>query len=157
MSSLQSIRRFLIPQHLVDQTAQALRRAGKEGYELFVLWTGVARDQTLQVRTCHVPRQTSRKTRRGLLVRVDGQALHELNVWLYEHGEILAAQVHAHPTDAYHSDTDDEFPIVTSLGGLSLVVADFARHGVLTPQSAAYRLSTSGWVPVALDTIRVTS
>jgi hypothetical protein len=156
LSTLQSVRRFLIAQHLVDETGRALRHAGEEGYELFVLWTGCVRGDVLQVRTCHVPRQTSRKTRRGLLVRVDGQALHELNVWLYEHGEVLGAQVHAHPTDAYHSDTDDEFPIVTSLGGLSLVVADFARDGVLTSQSAAYRLEPSGWEPVALDTIEVT-
>jgi hypothetical protein len=155
VSTLQSIRHFHIPQHLVDETGRALRRAGQDGYELFVLWTGVVSGDTFDVCTCHVPRQTSRKTRRGLLVRVDGQALHELNVWLYEHGQVLAAQVHAHPTDAYHSDTDDEFPIVTSLGGLSLVVADFARDGVLTSQSAAYRLSCHGWQPVGLDTIRV--
>jgi len=24
---------------------------------------------------------------------------------------------HAHPTDAFHSETDDSFPIVTTLGG----------------------------------------
>jgi hypothetical protein len=89
------------------------------------------------------------------MVRVEGQALHELNLWLYEHNEVLAAQVHAHPTHAFHSDTDDTFPIVTALGGLSLVVPDFARRGVLTAGSAAFRLSRSGWDAVALDAIRV--
>jgi hypothetical protein len=153
--SLQSIRHFLVTEELLEQTGRALRDAGSEGYELFVLWTGVVlRGDTFQIKTWHVPAQTSRKTRNGLLVRVDGQALHELNVWLYEHGEVLAAQVHAHPTGAFHSDTDDAFPIVTAVGGLSLVVPDFARHGVLIPRSAAYRLDAEGWKRVDLDTIR---
>ena len=155
MSTLERIQRFSVSRDLLAQTERALRRAGAEGYELFVLWSGIIDGSELVIRTCHVPKQTSSKTRRGLMVRVEGQALHELNLWLYEHNEVLAAQVHAHPTHAFHSDTDDTFPIVTALGGLSLVVPDFARRGVLTAGSAAFRLSRSGWDAVALDAIRV--
>ena len=155
MSTLERIRWFSVSREQLAQTERALRRAGVEGYELFVLWSGSVNDSELLVRTCHVPKQTSSKTSQGLLVRVEGQALHELNVWLYEHNEVLAAQVHAHPTNAFHSDTDDAYPIVTELGGLSLVVPDFARRGVLTEGSAAFRLSRSGWDAVALDAIRV--
>jgi hypothetical protein len=153
--NLETIRRFVVSARDLERTGKALRHAGHDGYELFVLWTGVIHGDVLRVRTCHVPRQTSRKTRNGLLVRVEAQALHELNVWLYEHGEVLAAQVHAHPTDAFHSDTDDTFPIVTTAGGLSLVVPDFALDGVLTPSSAAFRLTSNGWTRVPLETIEV--
>jgi hypothetical protein len=155
VSTLERIRRFVVSRELLAQTERALRRAGAEGYELFVLWSGVVDSSELAVRTCHVPKQTSSKTRHGLMVRVEGQALHELNLWLYEHNEVLAAQVHAHPAHAFHSDTDDTFPIVTALGGLSLVVPDFARRGVLTNGSAAFRLSNSGWDAVAIDAIKV--
>lgn len=79
------------------------------------------------------------------MVRVDGDALHRLNVWLYQHQQMLGVQVHAHPTDAYHSDTDDTFPIVTTLGGLSLVVPNFCRRDLFRG-SAAYRLTPNGWV-----------
>jgi hypothetical protein len=78
-------------------------------------------------------------------VRVDGPALHELNMWLFENHEMLAIQVHAHPSDAYHSQTDDAFPIMTTLGGLSIVAADFAFDGLLTSHTAAYRLAKRGW------------
>lgn len=157
MTDLQYIRRFVVTADQLAQTQRALNHAGAQGYELFVLWSGVAEADAIRIRTCHVPRQTSSKTRRGLLVRVEGQALHELNVWLFEHGETLAAQVHAHPTDAFHSDTDDTFPIVTALGGLSLVVPDFARRGVLVHDSAAFRLSARGWDTVPLNQIVVAS
>lgn len=156
MSILEDVDRFVVSREHVAQTQRALRKAGRAGYELFVLWSGVTTGKEIHVRTCHVPRQTSSKTRSGLLVRVEGQALHDLNVWLYEHRETLVAQVHAHPTDAFHSDTDDSFPIVTTLGGLSLVVPDFARRGVLNSDAAAFRLSRQGWDPVSLDVIQVT-
>lgn len=142
---------------MIEDTETALRRAGDEGYELFVLWTGVKEDVRFRVHHIHVPAQDSYRTEDGLLVHVDGQALHKLNVWLFEHGEQLAAQVHAHPTEAFHSETDDAFPIASQLGSLSLVAADFCSRGLLDPTSAAYRLGPDGWgeVPTLQSVIEV--
>ena len=84
-------------------------------------------------------------------MRVQGEALHRLNSWLHENAEMLAVQVHAHPTDAFHSETDDTYPIVTLAGGLSLVAADFARHGLLTRETAAFRLTEYGWHEIPLN------
>jgi hypothetical protein len=142
--TLVEVKTFAVSRSIVAKTEESLRRAGREGYELFVLWSGVQKNGVFDVRTAHVPRQTSYQTRRGLSVRVDGEALHRLNVWLYEHEETLGAQVHAHPRRAYHSKTDDSFPIVTILGGLSLVVPNFCRADLLDA-SAAFRLTTTGW------------
>jgi hypothetical protein len=146
--SLENIQRFRVPSDLVRTTERKLRRAGRDGYELFVLWSGIAAGDTIEIDTAHVPEQTSYKTKKGLLVRVEGDALHKLNVWLYEHEQVLAAQVHAHPTDAFHSSTDDAFPIVTELGGLSLVAPDFARGGILCEGAAGYRLAVEGWLEI---------
>jgi hypothetical protein len=137
---------FVVTEDVVDFTERKLRENGAKGFELFVFWSGVvARGNRFLVQTAHVPRQTATRSSVGLLVRVEGDALHDLNVWLYEQQQILGVQVHAHPTDAYHSDTDDSFPIVTALGGLSLVVPDFCRHDLLSG-SAAYRLTEHGWL-----------
>lgn len=133
-------------------TEARLRHAGRKGFEAFVFWSGRLEESDFKVRAMHVPRQTGYRSKDGLLVRVEGEALHALNVWLYENDEILGAQVHAHPTDAYHSATDDSFPVVTMLGGLSLVVPNFCRRGLLRG-SAAFRLTKAGWeqshLPVA--------
>lgn len=143
--SLADVERFAVPATIVADTERSLSHAGRDGYELFVLWSGTQVGAVFRVRSGHVPKQTSYRLKSGLCVRVEGEALHNLNAWLFQHGETLAAQVHAHPTDAYHSETDDAFPIVTTLGGLSLVVPDFCRAG-LFPQSAAYRLGADGWL-----------
>jgi hypothetical protein len=38
----------------------------------------------------------------------------------------IRCQVHTHPGEAFHSRTDDEFPIIHSPGFLSLVIPNFA-------------------------------
>lgn len=145
MKTFESITQFVVPRDICDETDAQLREAGRNGAERFVLWSGVIESTRFQVRTAHVPPQTAYRLPEGLCVRVEGPELHRLNVWLYENHELLAVQVHAHPTDAYHSETDDTYPIVTTRGGLSVVVPDFARTGLRGAGTALYRLSSSGW------------
>jgi hypothetical protein len=113
--------------------------------ERFVLWSGVREGDEFLVRTAHVPAQTAIRGPDGLCVRVGGEALHGLNVWLFTAHQQLGVQVHSHPTDAYHSETDDAFAMVTQRGGLSLVVPHFGRAGVRSPDVACYRLGALGW------------
>lgn len=143
--NLERVRVFRVASALVEETDRALRAAGNDGFEAFVLWTGVIEGHTFEVREVRVPRQTSYRQEAGLCVRVEGDELHRLNMWLYEQGRVLGVQVHSHPTEAYHSDTDDGFPIVTTRGGLSVVVPDFGKRGVRGPGTAIYRLEHGGW------------
>ena len=149
MSTFESIRQFVVPGVLCDAADRRLRQAGLDGNERFILWTGVVRDDRLLVRTMHCPKQRAYRLADGLCVRVEADELHRLNVWLYKNAERLAVQVHSHPTNAFHSDTDDAYPMVTTIGGLSLVVPEFARHGVRGPETALYRLSRTGWNALA--------
>jgi hypothetical protein len=151
LSTLEAITRFLVPAVVVQRTDGQLRAAGHTRSECFVLWSGVQEEETFHIRTAHVPRQTAYRFSDGLCVRVEGDELHRLNVWLFEHGERLAVQVHSHPTEAYHSETDDTYPIVTVRGGLSLVVPDFGRAGLLGNGVAYYRLGLSGWDEISPD------
>ena len=144
--NLTRLERFTIPTRIVDDTERSLRRAGRKGLELFVLWSGLVIENEFFARTAHVPRQTSYQLETGLMVRVDGDALHQLNAWLYDHDEVLMVQIHAHPTTAFHSTTDDTYPIVTADGSLSIVAADFCRHGLLSDSSAVYRLDNQTWL-----------
>lgn len=136
-----------VPPELLEDTEASLRAAGRNGQELFVLWTGRIDGSTFDVQDAHVPRQVSFRSEHGCGVRVDGDELHRLNAWLYEHRQVLGAQIHSHPENAFHSDTDDTFPIVTAEGGVSIVAASFGRDGLLAPSTATFRLTRDGWVP----------
>jgi hypothetical protein len=142
---LTDVQRFVIPAEVLDRTDEALREAGLHGAEMFVLWTGHVVDATFTAATAYVPEQVAHELADGLCVTVDGNALHELNRWLFEQQQTLAVQVHTHPTRAYHSSTDDAYPIVTQRGGLSLVVPDFGTAGVRGQGVALYRLGERSW------------
>lgn len=149
MNTFNSIREFFVPSDICDETDRALRKAGLAGNEHFVLWSGVIDEDRFLAKTFHSPTQTAHRLDTGLCVRIEGDELNRLNRWLYENAERLAVQIHSHPTQAFHSDTDDAFPMVTTLGGLSLVVPDFCRYGVRGPDTALYRLVPGGWQEVS--------
>lgn len=129
--TLAGVAEFIVLPELVDQTLEPLQKAGRHGYEAFVLWGGRFGDDSRRFEfvSAYFPEQTTSRGEEGLLVYVDGEALFRVNRAFYEQGLILGGQIHSHPTDAYHSDTDDAYPLMTLIGGLSGVVPDFGDGG----------------------------
>jgi hypothetical protein len=122
---------------------------GKSGHEGFALWAGNRVNHAFTVSNLVIPAQEGLRTSSGVCVRVEGDELHRINVWLFENELRLIAQIHSHPTDAYHSDTDDAFPIVTTEGGLSLVVPNFARGAPDLLTYAVFRLLDGRWIELS--------
>jgi hypothetical protein len=155
-SGLLAIRRFIVPPSVIHPTLEVLAESGRQGYESFVVWGGTREEdeETFVFRSAYKPRQRSYKTERGLFVHVDEEALDRVNRAFNDEGLILAGQAHAHPTEAYHSDTDDVLPLVTLLGGLSVVVPDFAEGGLKdSDRFTWFRLRDyADWAPVDRET-----
>ena len=144
--TLQDVRRFRIKASAMNDTMDAIRSAGREGYELFVIWSGTLDDDVFAVARVHIPEQVSYKLAPGLCVRIEGSELHRLNVWLFNAQQIVGAQVHSHPGEAYHSEIDNTYPVATLDGSLSIVLPFFGRDGWGSTDIAAYRLEQGGWV-----------
>lgn len=117
-----------------------LKKAGKKSYEAVALFAGKVEGNNAIVSEVICPLQESSRSQYGLMYTVDGKELHRINLWLYQNRLKLIAQIHSHPSEAYHSETDDEFPIVTTLGGLSIVVPYFAKEPLNHVNWAYYRL-----------------
>ena len=143
--TLRGVRQFRIKANAIRATVEAIRSAGKDGYELFVIWSGTLDGDVFTVAKVHIPDQVSYNLDGGLCVRIDGSELHRLNVWLYEAQQVVGVQVHSHPADAYHSDTDNTYPVATLDGSLSIVLPYFGRDGWESSDIAAYRLEQDGW------------
>ena len=143
-ASLLDMMRVVVPREIANQVHDYLRLVGRNGHEGIGFWAGVLRERIGTVGAALVPRQLSGQVGRGLAVVVSGEDLFLMNVWLHEHGMRLIAQVHSHPTDAYHSETDEAYPVLAEAGGLSIVVPDFARAPFSLDASAVYRLGADG-------------
>lgn len=123
--------KFIVPIGVVAETLEAVARAGALGYEAFVVWGGRwTSDDTITITSAYLPTQTPHQTPEGLAVTLDGDALFAANMSMFGRDEVLVAQVHSHPTHAFHSDLDDAMPIVSLRGALSGVVPDFGADGV---------------------------
>lgn len=153
--TLVGVDEFVVPLELVDQTLGPLQKAGRKGYEAFVLWGGrLDGPNRFEFTSAYVPEQTMSRGEDRLLVVVEGEALFRVNRAFYAEGLTLAGQVHSHPTDAYHSSTDDAYPLMTLTGGLSGVVPDFGEGGrERLDEWAWYRLVGPGeWAPAGEET-----
>lgn len=149
MTGFLGVRSVVVPKALAREAHQHLQRVGKLGLEGFALWAGVREAEVFRVRHTIIPAQSGLRSASGVCVRIDSDELHRLNVWLYEHQATLIAQLHSHPTAAYHSETDDAYPIATTVGSLSLVIPDFASQPFSLDRCAVYRLGATGrWVGV---------
>lgn len=146
--TLRNVRKFRVQSDSVRKTVTAVRSAGQEGYEIFVVWSGTSNSDAFDVREVHVPRQTSYRLESGLCVRVGGSELHRLNMWLYEAHQVVGVQIHSHPADAYHSETDDAYPVATLEGSLSIVLPYFGKEGWESEGIAAYRLIGGRWLEI---------
>lgn len=149
---LLDVERFVLPRSILSGAVRTVAEAGRQGHECFVVLGGKvdSSGRVLTFTSALRPAQTPHRTPHGLLVTVDGRALFSVNQKLRERGELLAAQLHAHPTEAFHSDTDDHRPLATLLGALSIVVPDFGREGLAASgRWAWFRLMGAGnWRPV---------
>jgi hypothetical protein len=145
MNDLIQLKRGMLPGKILLRAYQHFRQRGDEGCEGVALWVGRLQDDTFEITDIVIPEQTGIRSDQGLAYVVRSDALHRFNVWLYESGLRLIAQVHSHPTDAYHSETDDLYPIMTTLGGFSVVVPNFGRGLPSLPDCAVFRLTVDGW------------
>jgi hypothetical protein len=141
--------RVLVPKQVIEDTLYALQLFGKRELEGLVLWLGEIREQHAVVLRSLVPPQRPVSSEGGLGYFVDGDTLFALNQALSEAGLRLIAQVHSHPTEAYHSDTDDRYAIVTADGGLSLVVPNFGDAPADPAGWAVYRLTDGDWLELS--------
>ena len=116
---------YRVPLAVLRETFAELRRCGAGRRECQVLWTsGWANVGAIDTMVHPVHRA------RGDGFELDGAWLTEFWLQLARENAGVRVQVHTHPGEAFHSPTDDAWPIVHSPGFLSLVIPDFAQGAV---------------------------
>jgi hypothetical protein len=149
MIDFQNITKIILPVRFVESVYAHLRDAGSQGVEGVGLWLGRQEGNLFTVYCSIIPAQKAYRMEEGLLYQVAGEELHRINKWAYEQKIVLLTQIHSHPGRAYHSETDDAFPIVPTLGGFSIVIPNFGSDPMEKKYWKVYRLQTAGWKEVA--------
>jgi len=110
-----------VPARVLADTFDHLRSCGAGRRECQALWVGPWAHPSSVTEVVH-PRHTAS----AVGFQVDHAWLTDFWLSLAETGTGVRAQVHTHPGAAYHSATDDAYPLLHNPGFLSLVIPRFA-------------------------------
>jgi hypothetical protein len=112
---------YRLTQEMLETTFEHFRHCGHGREECQALWLSPWEEPEAITRVVH-PKHVAEF---GGFVLDDAW----LNAFWFELGDIncgIRVQVHTHPHEAFHSETDDAFPIIHRSGFLSLVIPNFA-------------------------------
>lgn len=140
---------IIVPHKIIHATLNELQRAGNQHSERVILWLAKSDGDAERVHETLVPIQVAEQD----FFRIPRQGVMGILQRCRETGLRVAAQVHSHPREAFHSHADDTWAIVRHIGALSLVVPDFALR--TNPESfvadtVVFRLSPRNqWIEIA--------
>jgi hypothetical protein len=144
---------YRVPRAVVAASAEALRTLSNDRIEAVVLWQGRVRSRrTAEVCELVVPRQ-----RAGALhFDVPLEERMRLIDVVTAAGDIILAQLHTHPREAFHSAADDRLAIPQHVGGISIVVPDFGQYwdGDFGAASVHRHLGGARWEELSLSVAR---
>lgn len=114
---------IIISPAIIADTLVQLALHGKGRKEIVVLW--LARKEVGQavVQRVYVPLQESGRA----FFHIPPRGMQRLFDELRPSRLMVAAQVHTHPQEAFHSPADDHWAVLRHVGALSLVLPCFAR------------------------------
>jgi proteasome lid subunit RPN8/RPN11 len=139
------------PRTFIAETLDHLRSAGDDRQECVVLWLGHRSNGRIDVVEAYRPQQTSLRNQ----FHIPTSAIATLMNHLRKDRLMIAAQVHSHPAEAFHSWADDSGAIVRHVGALSFVIPWFAKRTNVDSflhDTALYELQpTNEWLEVSFS------
>lgn len=137
---------YFVEPEVLKFSEQFLQQRGEEGLEAVVLWLGPALDDvTAHVVDGYVPEQVAHRSPLGVSVEITREGLSRLIDDL-PLGIFVLARVHSHPTDAYHSEVDDDNLVISHPRAISIVVPFFAENGIHLTECSVNELEHGkGW------------
>lgn len=144
----------LVNQQGVSETLHLLKEAGNRGKECVVLWFGKITDDHLLVNQVYRPQQTAGAD----IFRIPPVSIRTIMSKLDSENLMIAAQIHSHPGEAFHSKADDAWAIVRHTHALSLVLPRFALETNLNSfinDTKTYQLNSKNrWIELSSEEVK---
>jgi hypothetical protein len=138
---------YRLPRSILDLTFTHFRDCGRGRRECQVLWISPWDAANTITEVVH----PEHEAHVGGFV-LDNRWLNDFWFRLAQESSGVRVQVHTHPREAFHSPTDDAFPIIHTVGFLSLVIPNLALGPVGFDDAFLTEIQESGvWreVPIA--------
>lgn len=110
-----------LPAHVLAESMRKMADCGQGRCECVIYWTGPVTNNKAVDGWTHPAHRRS-----AFGYQIDDGWLTRFWFQLAAEARAIRAQVHTHPGMAFHSETDDHWPVVSQPGFLSIVVPNFA-------------------------------
>lgn len=137
---------FRIDAAVLAEAREFFEERGSEGLEGTAMLAGSPTERRIE--RLLIPVQEATRSELGVAVEVTMQGKLQIAAGLAP-GERWISRIHSHPSEAFHSKTDDENPVLGAEGSLSIVVPFFGlglRRGLAA--CAVYILGGGRWQPI---------
>lgn len=141
---------YFVPELVWRRSIAELRRYGEHRSEGLLFWGGVICPGGVQVTGLYVLGHEPQ----GGTVRVTREEARWLLRSLHTRDEKLVAQVHSHPSKAYHSPGDDTHATSYHAGFISIVVPNFARAVEKATDTAIYEFDGERFERLGPDAVQ---
>jgi len=139
---------ILIPRLGISQTIKVLQRSGQRRHEGIVFWLGRRAADRIEIVEVYEPAHEAKAD----FFHIPPHSMQDVQAELRSKRLMIAAQVHSHPMEAFHSQADDTWAVIRHVDAVSIVLPYFAsRTSVNTffSESAVFQLSSANcWLQV---------
>lgn len=142
---------LVIQPEIIYQTVDKLQQAGKNSKEFLVYWLGIRLLDRIEVMEVYSPLQKNT----DISIRISETGIRKLFDKIKRKKLVIAAQIHSHPMEAYHSLSDDRLALPRHEGGISIVLPNFCQktsYETFFEDAACFRLSSTDiWEEVKIN------
>lgn len=118
------VNKYLIPHSVVYETELFFRTLPNS--EAIAYWTGVFDGREAKIKSSIFPQMLSGRYEESF-GRVDLNTAFAVGNLVHQRREFLMIQLHTHPFEAFHSLTDDRYPISHRVGFISIVIPFYGQ------------------------------
>jgi hypothetical protein len=143
--------KLVVEEGVLRHTFLELRKCGQGRTECVVYWTSRVESQDRVDEVLHPAHRSTRGS-----YELDDRWLTNTSFELMRRQRSIRAQVHTHPGDAFHSPTDDHYPVIAVPGFLSLVIPRFGSGAITLAGAYLGEMQADGsWKSQHIDDILV--
>ena len=136
---------YVLDHSILARTQEYLRTLSERGAESYVVWVGELADRNGWVRDVWPLNAEAG----AYHARVAFAHVLDLASRVEAKGWYILAQLHTHPSGAFHSRVDDASPLSSQVGFISIVVPDFAQREPMAGWAAFEHMGRGEWRRIA--------
>jgi hypothetical protein len=145
--TFKEVSKIILPSPCLNKAYKQMRVAAMQCREAMALFAGIEENNIFHIIETIIPERVSVSPNDAAGVEVGAQELLGIRQWLQENEFDLIAQIHSAPRQIFPDAGKIVSPMINIIGGISIVVPDFAL-GPTNPETwAVYRLSLGNkWI-----------